>query len=520
MSKKKKIIIGGVLLSLIAVVIVMTTSTKKTDKFPEIDLQIAKKGDLINEQGTSENKYYKEYPKEIKTTFTTIVVPENRNDQNSRLISLPVKILHSLSENPKEPVFRLTGGPGSSNIKRAPDLWLLEDHDIVMVGYRGIDGSVILKTPEIPKSLVGEGDPLSLENLKNIAERSTEGFNRLKASGIDVDSYTTIDVVDDLEDARKEVLGYEKINTISYSYGTRLAYYYGLRYPENVNRSVLEGVNPPGHFVWKSQDNEDILSKIAAEWQKDPLCLERSPDILATIRNVQNTFPYTWRGIEIIESKVKLMMFMMSYNQNGIVQVLDAFIAAENGDYSGLAFLNMAYDQLPDMHGMVWGENVSKALSADFDPDHDYLSDDPEDALMGAEFSKIFAMKTYGGWPIKLIPEEYRKLQYSEVETLLISGDIDVSTPCQNATNMLKYLPNGEQVIFENRGHQDAGNFQPKEYRKLIMDFYSTGVVDGSQIKNVPIKFHDAKPSFQKMGKMFRFIKRLGLTNFVSKFMN
>jgi hypothetical protein len=46
----------------------------------------------------------------------TLVVPENRADPESRLIALPVTRIRALSDHPAEPVFRLEGGPGKTNM--------------------------------------------------------------------------------------------------------------------------------------------------------------------------------------------------------------------------------------------------------------------------------------------------------------------------------------------------------------------------------------------------------------------
>ena len=49
----------------------------------------------------------------------TLVVPENRADPQSRLIALPVTRIRARSAHPAEPVFRLEGGPGITNMNFA-----------------------------------------------------------------------------------------------------------------------------------------------------------------------------------------------------------------------------------------------------------------------------------------------------------------------------------------------------------------------------------------------------------------
>jgi hypothetical protein len=64
----------------------------------------------------------------------TLVVPENRADPQSRLIALPVTRIRATSDDPKEPIFRLEGGPGITNMKFQNASRFADDHDVVLVG--------------------------------------------------------------------------------------------------------------------------------------------------------------------------------------------------------------------------------------------------------------------------------------------------------------------------------------------------------------------------------------------------
>src|SRR5512133_153053 len=83
----------------------------------------------------------------------TLVVPENWDKANSRLIALPIVRIRARGGNTAEPVFYLQGGPGQSNFSWAPPDWLLANHDVVFVGYRGLDGTVTLACPEVNRRL-------------------------------------------------------------------------------------------------------------------------------------------------------------------------------------------------------------------------------------------------------------------------------------------------------------------------------------------------------------------------------
>src|SRR5438552_11826837 len=69
----------------------------------------------------------------------TLVVPENRAKPGSRLIALPVTRIKARSAQPGAPVFRLQGGPGGTNMTFSKASLFAENHDVVLVGYRGVD---------------------------------------------------------------------------------------------------------------------------------------------------------------------------------------------------------------------------------------------------------------------------------------------------------------------------------------------------------------------------------------------
>ncbi len=83
-----------------------------------------------------------------------LTVPENRSDPNSRLIALPVKRIRATEKN-TQPIFDLEGGPGRPNMPGQIPAWLNRNHDLVMVGYRGVEGSIDLDLPEFSEALGG-----------------------------------------------------------------------------------------------------------------------------------------------------------------------------------------------------------------------------------------------------------------------------------------------------------------------------------------------------------------------------
>ena len=94
-------------------------------------------------------------------------------------------------------------------------------------------------------------------------------------------------------------------------------------------------------------------------------------------------------------------------------------------------------------------------------------------------------------WPAVNGEDEYRQVRTSQVETLLISGALDGTTPPEPATEeLLPYLPNGHQVVLPGIGHTVSFySEQPEAGTHLINTFYNSGEVDDSQYTTQRVDF-------------------------------
>jgi pimeloyl-ACP methyl ester carboxylesterase len=475
---------------LFSIIVVMGTSGcgGTTYTYPEPSTQKA------NGAFISESRTVKIGSTEYTADFGTVTVSENRNKTNSRLIDLPVIRIHSSSKNPREPIFCFSGGPGSKNMDWDwKSMWyLLPDYDIVIVGYRGVDGSTVLDCPEVAQAFKGDGDLLDEGSMKIIGHAWGASAKRLTAQGIDLDGYTMIECIEDNEAVRK-ALKYERINLISGSYGTRVAYFYGLKHPESIHRSVMIGANPPGHFGWDPKMIDTQLKRYSVLWSQDSLMSLKSKDLYADMQTVLNTMPRTWFLFSIDPGKVKVVTFCLLFQRKTAAMTFDSYVAAKQGDPSGLALMSLAYDYvLPSM--FTYGDLASKAVSADFDSTHNYSLEMESPSLpLGSPLSKLlWGPLQYGRWPIQQLPEEFRQLRNTDVETLLLSGSMDFSTPAEFATKeLLPYLKNGKQVILLEYGHVgDVVYLHPENTRRMVTSFYQTGVVDTSLNTYTPMNFH------------------------------
>jgi hypothetical protein len=94
-------------------------------------------------------------------------------------------------------------------------------------------------------------------------------------------------------------------------------------------------------------------------------------------------------------------------------------------------------------------------------------------------------------WPASPDENEYGRVRDSKVETLLVGGNLDFSTPPQNATReLLPHLPNGHQVVLRNVGHtDDFWSYEPAAGARLINTFLDSGRVDTSLYTDNAVDF-------------------------------
>jgi pimeloyl-ACP methyl ester carboxylesterase len=459
----------------------------------------AEGGSFVSKPGT-----FKFGNKNYIADYGTITVKENRSNPSSRLIHLPVIRIHARTKNTNEPIFGLAGGPGQSNMNWSPVDSLLYDHDFVMVGYRGVEGSVVLDCPEVADAIKDGGDDLLGEqSLKQIAKAWQAGIKRFRANGVDLDGYNIQETVDDMEAVRK-AFNYIKINLISESYGTRVAYIYGLMHPERIARTVMVGANPPGKFFWDPQVVNKQLNYYSGLWSSDSSKLNESRDLAATMENVLSNMPRKWLFFTINPGKLKVVAFSLLFQRKTAAMVFDSFIAAEKGDYSGLALMSIACDYtFPNM--FVFGDLFLKAASADLE----YLpavmnGKKNQNTVLGSSLNDLLWKQVkYEKLPVKLIPGDLRSLKKSDVETLILSGSVDFSCPAENGKELLSYLKNSRQIILSEYGHVgDLRYYNRQKSDRIITSFFNKGIADTAAVQyasmdfNVPLGF----PLIMKIG--------------------
>ena len=418
----------------------------------------------------------------------TLVVPENRANPQSRLIALPVTRIRARSAHPGAAIFWLQGGPGVTNMTFKDASRVADKHDVVLVGYRGVDGSVRLQCPEVVSALKHSADFLGKNSFRADSQAFRACATRLQGEGVDLAGYGLPQRVDDLEAARN-ALGYHQIDLLSQSVGTRTAMIYSWRYPKAIHRSVMIGVNPPGHFLWDPKTIDEQTRRYASLCAQDATCSKRTGNLSASLRHTVVHRPSHFWFLPIRKGNARIASFfglMESTSDSTPLSgpmTLNAWLAAAHGDSSGLWFESTLAD-LAFPASFVWGEMASAGRSDARAADRYYAAGNHGDSILGNPATDfLFA----GGglmhaWPANPTENEYTQVRDSNVETLLVGGTLDFADPPQVATGeLLPHLPNGHQVVLRDLGHTTSfWGYEPAASTRLLNAFFDSGKVDKS----------------------------------------
>ena len=191
------------------------------------------------------------------------------------------------------------------------------------------------------------------------------------------------------------------------------------------------------------------LEHLNTLWKANPECIERSADIVQTIRETMKLLPQTWQGIRIDPDKIKLMTFFGLYTQATTAQVFDAFAAAEHGDFSGLAFMDFYWSSIVDLFN--WGDMLAKTYCTETMQGRDYESLlNSESSIIGSPLALLgWGLRQNSEWPASRLPEDFTQPAATDIPTLLIFGSKE------SAREAKEYIPlfeHGEVVVHEDMG--------------------------------------------------------------------
>ena len=429
-------------------------------------------------------------------------MPENRRDPHSRLIALPITRIRAHTSNPGAPIFRLQGGPGVTNMDFPDATRFTARHDVVLVGYRGVDGSSRLDCPEVIASREHSRDLLSTASLAADARAFRACATRLRDKGVDLAGYSLPERVDDLELARQR-LGYGPVDLVSESARHAHAMIYAWRYPQSIHRSVMIGVNPPGKFLWDAKTTGEQIGRYAALCAQASDCRSRTHDLAASVHSAYDHIPSRFWFLPIKKGNVRVAGFFGLFNATAdgggplaAPRTLDTLLSVDKGDGAGGAWLLSVFAALVFPRAQVWGDVAAVARTDAAYGRRFFAAGADRGSVIGSPGTDLVwaGGRLLDAWPANPDENEYSRVRDSNVGTLLIGGQLDFATPPQNATRqLLPHLPNGHQLVLPKLGHSDDfWAYKPDASTRLIDTFLDSGRVDTSLYTNNRLDF---KPS-------------------------
>jgi pimeloyl-ACP methyl ester carboxylesterase len=413
----------------------------------------------------------------------TYEVFENRTAKSGRTIKLKIIVLKALSKTPApDAIFWLEGGPGAAatNAVGLARAGILEsarrDHDLVFVDQRGTGGSnpLICDVGDDPKDLqVFFGNILPLDKVRACRD---------KLQGIaDLRLYTTPIAMDDLDDVRS-ALGYDKINLSGASYGTIAAQVYMRQHPEHVRSVFLVGVATPNIkqpllFPRSAQHAMDMLFVDCAA---DELCHLAFPNLPQEFAAVLSRFDQGPVSVQMIDPVSRKKEQVTVYRSSFVERIRLAMYSTTTQRFVPLiihrAFVNdyvpfeeaaMAFSPGAVARGMYFTVTCSEGVA--FIGDQELVSE-TKGTFVGVERVKRH-IEACQDWPKGSIPASYIELVKSTLPVLMISGEVDGSSPTWFGEEAIKSLPNGRQLKIRYLGHQIDGPC----LRDIFQEFIMTG---------------------------------------------
>lgn len=423
-----------------------------------------------------------EEPAEREVQCGYLEVPEDRSQPEGASVRLHVAIFASESEEPaSDPIVYLEGGPGGDALEAVPFVFeerfapFLANRQLIMFDQRGTGYSrPSLDCPEYKEmSLEVLDEVLTAEEQEQLfLESMAACHSRLVEEGIDLGAYDSAASAADVADLGR-ALGYDELNLLGISYGTRLALTIMRDHPQVVRSAILDSTYPPEvNIVEETPSNFNrALDVFFAGCEADAACEEAYPDLRSFFFDLVdevNAEPITapvfhaFNGqryeARLTGDDLLAVLFQGLYSEE-IIPVLPQFIyETAAGDYEllsallsnlilsdefvsiGMHFSVQCQDEIP----FAEPADVAEAV-ADFPQLEAYFE---TSATSG---QTAFAACDLWDVPASA-PLENQPVQ-SDIPTLIMAGEYDPITPPGWGVEAREDLSNSYYLQFPGLGH-------------------------------------------------------------------
>jgi pimeloyl-ACP methyl ester carboxylesterase len=423
----------------------------------------------------------------------TLRVPLDYSGQTGGRLSLRVE-RHRIRSGRSGTMVALAGGPGQAattsfgeSFSRAMEP-VLRNRDLILFDQRGTGHSGLLRCPRFERVLAR----LQLEREAAEAEACAQRIGRRRAF------YTTRESVEDLEAVRRAV-GVRRISIYGVSYGSKVALAYAMKYPNRVERLMLDSVQETGGpdplyrdtFAAIPRALGSVCAGAACPFTADP-----GADVAELVRRLSEgdlsgtVFDAAGRARTKTFSRLDLFFMMLAGDFDSLLRAATpaAVSAALRGDAAPL--LRLSKPELPTLSHRV--RAFSEAVFATTVCEEAPL---PWERTAPVEERPAQLAATVDGLPesafypfnrATVLETEFIRIcsrwphapeapvlsgSAPDVPALLLNGEDDLRTPMEEARRVEASLPRGSLVEAGATGHSvlsDPAPCIPRAIRRFF----------------------------------------------------
>jgi pimeloyl-ACP methyl ester carboxylesterase len=381
----------------------------------------------------------------------------------------------------RPPLFLLAGGPGQSATDAfgGESLGVLypayRARDLIIFDQRGTGRSGLLRCRRLERSNLLRAGPAAAACARSLGPRRA--------------FYTTRDSTDDIEAIRAQ-LGVERIALFGVSYGTKVALAYARRFPDRVDRLVLDSVvevdGPDPYYRDSFEAVPRALRSLCrrdCRWTRDPVA-----DLAALVRRIAARGPLRGRVIDRHGrprasrlTRADLFTILVAGDDDPAIRAAapGAVKSALGGDLTPLLRLRrraFRVDAEPPpprllssgVYAATTCEEVSLPWARTTSPDpaerHAQAAARAAtipDSVFGpfdrgtSLASDFFALCER--WPAAPVAPDLGSGAMPDVPVLLLDGEDDLRTPVENAIRTAQLFPRSRLMIAPATGHSVLG---------------------------------------------------------------